>query len=48
MAADDSRELTCEDAEAMLPLVADGVLLEEDDPQLFAHLAECPAAAPVW
>ena len=38
----------CEDVEAMLPLVADGVLLEEDDPQLFAHRQNAVPAAPIW
>jgi hypothetical protein len=33
--------VTCEDVEAMLPLVADGVLQEQDDPQVFSHLAGC-------
>ena len=35
-------EMTCEEAEALLPLVADGVLQSEDDPALFQHLARCP------
>lgn len=35
--------LTCEEAEALLPLVADGALDEQGDPALFAHLARCPA-----
>lgn len=38
-------EMDCDVAEAMLPLVADGVLLPEDDPALFAHLAACPDCA---
>jgi hypothetical protein len=33
--------LTCEEVDALLPLVADGVLDVESDPTLFAHLAAC-------
>jgi hypothetical protein len=36
-----SGDIACEDAEAFLPLVADGALQPEDDPALFAHLASC-------
>lgn len=35
------RELSCEEAEPLLPLVADGALGPDDDPALFAHLARC-------
>ena len=35
-------DLTCADVEALLPLIADGVLAPEDDPALFEHLARCP------
>ena len=35
--------LTCDDVEALLPLVADGVLRDGSDPALFAHLARCVA-----
>ena len=34
-------ELTCEEADALLPLVADGVLDADADPALFAHLSRC-------
>jgi hypothetical protein len=34
-------ELTCEEADALLPLVADGALDPEADPALFAHLSRC-------
>jgi len=34
--------MTCEDCEALLPLVADGVLDAEGEPVLFTHLADCP------
>lgn len=33
--------MTCEEAEALLPLVADGSLDADADPVLFAHLARC-------
>jgi len=33
--------LTCDDVEALLPLVADGVIDDASDPALFAHLAHC-------
>lgn len=33
--------LTCQDAEELLPLVAEGLLDPYSDPDLFAHLAEC-------
>jgi hypothetical protein len=32
---------TCHDAAPLLPLIADGTLGPEDDPALFAHLADC-------
>lgn len=35
-------EITCAEAEPLLPLVADGALDAEADPGLFAHLAGCP------
>jgi Putative zinc-finger len=35
--------LTCDDVEALLPLIADQVLNEQSDPAVFAHLARCPA-----
>ena len=38
----DIPEMTCEECEDLLPLVADGVLDESDDPALFHHLARCP------
>jgi len=34
-------ELSCEEIESLLPLVADGALDAEADPALFAHLARC-------
>jgi hypothetical protein len=34
--------LTCDEVEALLPLVADGAIGAEDDPDLFTHLAACP------
>jgi Putative zinc-finger len=34
-------DLTCDEAEALLPLVADGVLDATTDPVLFQHLAHC-------
>ena len=34
--------LSCDDVEALLPLVAEGAIEPEDDAELFAHLAECP------
>ncbi len=33
--------MSCEEADALLPLVADGALDAEADPALFAHLARC-------
>jgi hypothetical protein len=36
-----SGELSCEESEALLPLVADGALDCDSDPALFAHLARC-------
>jgi hypothetical protein len=36
------QSLSCAEVEAMLPLVADGALDAESDPQLFEHLAGCP------
>lgn len=36
-----SRDLTCEEVAALLPLVADGALDADADPALFAHLARC-------
>ena len=35
-------ELTCEEVEELLPLIADGVLEPDDDPAVFNHLARCP------
>lgn len=35
------RDLTCEEAEALLPLVADGALDDATDPALFTHLSRC-------
>jgi hypothetical protein len=35
-------ELACDEAEALLPLVADGAVDADGDPALFAHLARCP------
>ncbi len=37
----DDRELACDEAEALLALVADGTLDAEGDPALFAHLSRC-------
>lgn len=37
----DIEETSCEESEALLPLVADGVLTPAEDPHLFAHLASC-------
>ncbi len=39
---DTAEDMSCEDVEACLPLVADGSLTANDDPDLFAHLASCP------
>lgn len=36
-----STTLTCDEVEALLPLVADGALDEQADPALFAHLSDC-------
>lgn len=36
-------DMTCEEADPLLPLAADGVLDLSDDPALFAHLARCPS-----
>lgn len=36
-------QVTCEEAEALLPLVADGALDASADPALFAHLGRCVA-----
>ncbi|HAT10263.1 MAG TPA: hypothetical protein DCS97_06660 [Planctomycetes bacterium] len=36
-----SEAMTCAEAEPLLPLVADGALDPDSDPQLFAHLATC-------
>lgn len=38
----DRPDLTCDEAEALLPLVADGAIDATSEPQLFAHLARCP------
>lgn len=38
----DTEAMSCEDCEALLPLVADGALDAEGEPALFAHLADCP------
>ncbi len=35
------RDLTCDEAEALLPLVADGAIDAAADPMLFQHLATC-------
>jgi anti-sigma factor RsiW len=35
-------DLLCDEVEALLPLVADGLLGDEQDPAVFAHLARCP------
>lgn len=35
--------MTCAEAEPLLPLVADGAVDPSSDPDLFAHLAACPA-----
>ena len=35
--------MTCAEAEPLLPLVADGAVDPSSDPDLFAHLASCPA-----
>ncbi len=40
-AVNDDSLLSCADAEALLPLVADGTLDAEADAPLFAHLATC-------
>lgn len=37
--------LTCDEVEALLPLIADGQLDESSDPILFVHLADCPHCA---
>lgn len=34
-------ELTCDEAEALLPLIADGQLDPDSDPTLFEHLSRC-------
>lgn len=34
-------ELTCDDVEALLPLVADGAIDDISDPAVFVHLARC-------
>ena len=34
-------ELTCDEVESLLPLVADGALDEQADPALFVHLSAC-------
>ena len=39
--AQDSLALTCDEVEALLPLVADGSLDEVSDPALFTHIARC-------
>jgi hypothetical protein len=38
-----SEQMTCAEAEPLLPLVADGAIDPDSDPALFAHLASCPA-----
>jgi hypothetical protein len=38
-----AREMDCVEAEALLPLVADGALDADSDPALFAHLGRCAA-----
>ncbi|MBA3710563.1 MAG: zf-HC2 domain-containing protein [Planctomycetes bacterium] len=40
-AASPAVELPCEEIEAMMPLIADGVISEHTDPTVFAHLARC-------
>lgn len=39
----DSEEqvMTCDEVEALLPLVVDGVIDEKTDPELFRHLGQC-------
>ncbi|MDA3963085.1 MAG: zf-HC2 domain-containing protein [Planctomycetota bacterium] len=39
---DPVNEISCDEAEELLPLVADGVLEPDDEPGLFQHLARCP------
>lgn len=34
--------MPCDEVEALLPLVTDGAIDCDDDPQLFAHVAQCP------
>lgn len=34
--------MDCQEVEDLLPLVVDGVIDEESDPSLFAHIASCP------
>ena len=41
-------EMTCEECEDLLPLVADGVLDEADDPSLFHHFGAARAARHHW
>jgi hypothetical protein len=36
-----TNDLTCTDAEPLLPLIADGAIDAESDPALFAHLERC-------
>lgn len=38
----DVTRLSCEEVEELLPLVVDGVIGDEDEPELFRHLAACP------
>lgn len=40
-----SPTLTCDEVEALLPLVADDQLDAVSDPALFSHLADCPHCA---
>ncbi len=40
-----SAPLTCDEVEALLPMIADGQLDEVSDPTLFTHLADCPRCA---
>ncbi|TVR44275.1 MAG: zf-HC2 domain-containing protein [Planctomycetota bacterium] len=37
-----NQDLSCDEVEALLPLVVDGVLDEASEPELFRHLAHCP------
>jgi hypothetical protein len=41
-AVDPAADYDCDEVQELLPLVADGAITAEDDPQLFVHLAACP------